>query len=147
LQRLEQGGANFLSQGEAEELSKLYEKTNPSADEKKRVQALEAIAEKKRADLKVLDTTPNLNETQKKQLEELMSQQERGMKMLQGIQELYKEQIDNKDLELSQKFDNDLRSAITKVAQDKGFSIVFDNKVAVYAGSDITNDVLKIINK
>jgi Skp family chaperone for outer membrane proteins len=147
LQQLEQNGANFLSAKEAEELAKLYEKTTLSGDEKKRVAALEAIAAKKRADLKVLDTTPNPNEAQKKQMEDLLLQQENGMKMLQGIQEAYKDTIEKRDLELSQKFDNDLRGAITKVAQDKGIAIVFDNKAAVYAGNDITNDVIKIINK
>ena len=147
LQQLEQNGAMFLSLSEAQELSKLYEKPSTTAEEKKRIAALEAIAGKKIADLKVLDTTPTLTEAQKKQLEDLSAQQENGKKMLQGFVDAYKEQMDKRDFELSQKFDSDLRSAITKVAQDKGIALVFDNKVAVYAGTDITNDVLKAINK
>ena len=41
----------------------------------------------------------------------------------------------------------DVREAISKVAKDKGFSLVLSNEVAWYADSDLTDDVLKVLNK
>jgi Skp family chaperone for outer membrane proteins len=146
-QLLQQNAAHFLTEKEMRELADLYEKPQPSAEEKKRIGALEAIAGKKKADLKVLETTPSLNDAQKKQLEDLTNQQQVGVQMLQTIGDGYKDRVEKKELELAQKFDTELRAAITKVAQDKGYSVVFDNKTAVYAANDATNDVLKVLNK
>jgi Skp family chaperone for outer membrane proteins len=41
----------------------------------------------------------------------------------------------------------DVREAIAKVAKDKGFALVLSNEIAWYAESDVTDDVLKVLNK
>lgn len=41
----------------------------------------------------------------------------------------------------------DVREAIAKVARDKGFSLVLSNEIAWHAESDLTDEVLKVLNK
>lgn len=41
----------------------------------------------------------------------------------------------------------DVRDAIAKVAKDKGFTLVLSNEVAWFAETDVTDDVLKVLNK
>ena len=41
----------------------------------------------------------------------------------------------------------DLRTAVQKVAEQKGYSIVFNSQIALYAGPDITQAVINELNK
>ena len=40
-----------------------------------------------------------------------------------------------------------MKEAIAAVAQQRGLAVVFDSKLALYTANDVTDDVLKRLNK
>jgi Skp family chaperone for outer membrane proteins len=57
-------------------------------------------------------------------------------------QQLQEEAVKNRTKALK-----DVRETIAKVAKDKNFSLVLSNEIAWYAETDVTDDVLKVLNK
>ena len=56
-------------------------------------------------------------------------------------------ELQDKSDEFNAKLDKDIRDGIQKVAKDKGLNLVFSSAVLLYADTDISNDVLKHMNK
>lgn len=55
--------------------------------------------------------------------------------------------IQVKEEEYNKKIDADVRTALNKVAKDKGLSLVFSNQAVLFAETDISDDVVKQLNK
>lgn len=145
LDRLQRGGGAFLAAAEIKELAGLYEKAQATDAEKKRILELEGKADQKSGALKRLETTPNLNDEQKKQLEDLTGAQQAGIQSLQELQQEFQKRLQEKNRELSRKVEAEIRVAIAKVAKDKGLTLVFSTETVLYAAVDITEDVLKAV--
>jgi outer membrane protein len=58
-----------------------------------------------------------------------------------------KEAVEKLDKELSAKLKRQIEAAIQDVAKAKGYSVVVDKQVVLFGGEDITDDVLKKLNK
>ncbi|HLJ54693.1 MAG TPA: OmpH family outer membrane protein [Chthonomonadaceae bacterium] len=56
-------------------------------------------------------------------------------------------EITKRQDEFNQKIDKDVREALNKVAKEKGMNLVFSSQVVLFADTDITDDVLKHLNK
>lgn len=56
-------------------------------------------------------------------------------------------EINKRQEEFNQKIEKDIHDALTKVAKDKGMNLVFSSQVVYYADTDITDDVIKHLNK
>jgi Skp family chaperone for outer membrane proteins len=56
-------------------------------------------------------------------------------------------EINKQQETFNQKIEKDIHEAINKVAKDKGMNLVFSSQVVLYADTDITDDVLKHLNK
>ena len=57
------------------------------------------------------------------------------------------QRLQQKNQELMEPIQKDIEDAVKSVAEAKGLSVVLEKSTVVYGGQDITQDVLKKINK
>ncbi len=145
--RLQNGGAVFLPETETRDLAGLLEKTQPTADETKRVGALETKAQNLSAEMATLQNTISPNDAQKTRLAELTEARRKGTEVFTRLTATYRAQIDDRRDKVGQKIVDEVRQAIVKVAKAKNLALVLDGSVALYAANDITADVLVELNK
>ena len=145
LGKLSTGGVAYLTPAEIRELVGLYEKTQPTDADKKRVTELEGKAEQQVGAMKRLESTNPLSDDQKKQLQTLTDAQQTGLQALQEIQRAYQKRLEDKNAELSSRVTKTVREAIAKTAKEKGLTLVFAADQVLYAQVDITEDVLKAV--
>lgn len=147
MQKVQESGGRFLSEAEIKEMADLYQKRTPTDAEKKRLTDLEAKA-KEKSDLKRrIENTAAPTDEQKKQYADLNDLEQKSQGTLKNLNDDFSRTVNNKDIELSNKTILGIRQAVAKVAQEKGLAVVFDSKVAIYTANDITQDVIKAINK
>lgn len=146
LRRLDQSSARFLSEQEATQLSKLYEKTAPTEDDKKQIGALEAKGDAQSGQLTRLQNVASPDQAQSTQLAQLSDARDKGTQNLQKIADGYQNALKAKEQEINQRILADIRVAVAKVAQQKGLTVVFTGDIAVYTQNEITDDVLKVLN-
>lgn len=58
-----------------------------------------------------------------------------------------KEAVEALDKELSTRLKKKIETTIQEVAKAKGYAVVVDKQIVLYGGEDITDDVLKKLNK
>lgn len=146
-QKLRDANSVFLSPAEIKELAGLYEKTQPNDTEKKRIEALQTLADQRGGAAKRLDNTANLNDDQKKELEKLAQLQQDGAAALQAVGDEFKQRIEAKGQEFEDKLAAKVKEAVAAIAKEKNITLVFNADVVVYAASDITPDVIKALQK
>jgi outer membrane protein len=140
---------NLLSEADQKALSDLNVKdaNTLSADEKARKQKLLDQSKRLFDELLALQTRPQLNVAENDRLKEfsrLQADTEKRIKDRQG--EL--QQQEQQDVgRLRDKVLADTNAGIAKVAKEKGYNLVFSSDVVLYADNDITDQVLKEINK
>jgi Skp family chaperone for outer membrane proteins len=147
MQQLVESGARFLTDDRIKTLAGLYEKKAPTEADKKAIADLENQAAAKSADKRRLENTASPTDEQKKQYTDLTDSEQKGQQALKNVNDDFAKRVDAREVELTNKTVATIRGVVAKVAQDKGLSVVFDSKVAVYTANDITADVIKQINK
>jgi Skp family chaperone for outer membrane proteins len=147
LQSLQDANARFLTEAEIRELGGLYEKATKTDADKKRITALEDSASAKAERKRKIENTASPTEDQQQQFGQLRDAEEKGQAVLKTINDDYSKRIDARQTELNNKTVTDIKAAIGKIAQDKGLSVVFDSAAAIWTANDITQDVIKQINK
>jgi len=147
MQQLEDGGARFLAEADIRKLEALYEKKMPTEADKKAIADLENQAASKSSDKRRLENTATPTDVEKKQFADLGDAEQKGNLVLKSLNDEFAKRVDARDVELSNKTVLSIKAIIAKVAQEKGISVVFDNKVAIYTANDITADVVKQLNK
>jgi Skp family chaperone for outer membrane proteins len=145
--QLQDGGARFLTEDQIKTLAALYEKKSPAEADKKTISDLENQAAAKSADKRRLENTANPTDEQKKQYSDLTDAEQKGQQALKNLNDEFAKRVDARDVELSNKTVTSIKGIIAKVAQEKGISVVFDSKVAIYTANDLTADVIKQLNK
>jgi Skp family chaperone for outer membrane proteins len=139
----------LLSEEDQKTLDSLYEKENQTDGDKAKIKEIEDKAKKASDEIQGLSQKKDteLTDAEKKRL------QETGQKIKDAQQKFAAMKDD-----LSQQFDRfgsgqqddlmkNIKAAIAKVAEQKGLSIVFSSDVALYAGTDITPQVVTELNK
>lgn len=147
LQRLKQGSALFLSDAEINELAALYEKEKPTAAEQKRISQLEEKGDQQKRELTTLQNTPSPTEAQTARFTLLSDNIGKGEGTLQQLNRTLSAKLQDKARTAEQKALADVRTAVAKVAKAKGLAVVFTGDIAIYAAVDITDDVVKEVNK
>ncbi|GIW23199.1 MAG: hypothetical protein KatS3mg068_2206 [Candidatus Sericytochromatia bacterium] len=101
---------------------------------------------------KTLDNTKKLEEAKNKKLseQELSKLQEQFSKELENerknADELYeKKRIDFE--KLTEQFKTDMQKAIEDVAKEKQLQVIVEKQAVLFGGTDITEDVIKKLNK
>ena len=147
LQDLQNANVRFLSEAEIKELATLYEKPTKTDVDKKRIAALEDSASAKNDRKRKLENTPTPTDEQQQQFGKLREAEEKGQATLKAINDDFARRVDVRQTELNNKTITDIKAVIAKIAQDKGLAVVFDSQVAIYTANDITQDVIKQVNK
>jgi len=88
-----------------------------------------------------------LTDADKGQLTALTSQHQSGTQALQAISDQYQDQFNAAQTKIQSDFTDQVKAAIAAVAKEKNLAVVFDANVAIYTSNDITDDVLKRLNK
>ena len=146
--KLEIRGQNTMLDGnEIKELIDLKTKENPAEADKARIKTLEDTERAKDAELKGLQENKELNEQQKARLQELQDMQKMSKDTLNAIAKDCEDQWQTKTQEFDAKAVADLREAINKVAQDKGFTVVLDKAAVFFGGTDLTDDVIARLDR
>lgn len=147
-QKMRDANAVFLSPAEIKELAGLYEKAQPADADKKRIEALQQLADQRAGAAKRLENTAGtLNDEQKKELEKLAQAQQDGAAALQAVGDEFKQRIESKGQEFEDQLAAKVKDVVAAVAKEKNITLVFNADVVVYAAADITPDVIKSLQK
>ena len=147
--RLKEGNAIFLTKAEMTELSGIYEKADKaSAAETARATDLQKKADQSAGTLnRLAGTAGTLKDDEKKELERLSGVQNEGIPILNEIGADYERRIKEKGDGFENQLEKAVKEAVKKVAQEKSLALVFNANVVIYAATDITEDVVKILQK
>ena len=90
---------------------------------------------------------PTPTDADKLRLSTLTAQQQAGQQALSDLSSEYHTALDQRSQELNAQINAHMKTIIAQVAAKQGIQVVFDSTVAVYTATDITNDVLALMNK
>jgi Skp family chaperone for outer membrane proteins len=144
----------LLTADEFNQLSDLSSKASPTPDEKKKLDQLIAESNRRVQEFQSLQQKPNASDVEKAQLAKYQSEQNDTNNFLSDENKKGMDQINSKQADMMKSLLGDIDVAISDLAKDRGYTMVF-NKAAVngapsvvlYSGVDITDDVLKKLNK
>ena len=137
----------MLSKAEQTELGGLLSKANPTDTDRARIAALQGQASKAAQDLTDLQQVKTPTPADTARIAALTTQYDNGKAALSEIGDGYQAQLKALQDKDNAEFTQSVKEAIAAVAQQKGLAVVFDSNLAVYTTNDITEDVVKRINK
>jgi len=143
----QQTASVMLTKAEQTELGGLMGKTRQGDADTARITALQTKASAAAQELTDLQQKKEPSAADSNRLATLTSQYEAGKAALQEIGDGYQAQLKTLSDADNAEFTRAVKEAIVAVAQQKGLSVVFTSDVAVYTANDITDDVVKRINK
>ncbi|MBB6051888.1 OmpH family outer membrane protein [Armatimonas rosea] len=146
--KLKEGNAIFLTKQEMGELAAIYEKGDKATPaEKMRAADLQKKADQSAGTITRLSQQAQLKDDEKKELERLNTLQNEGIPLLNEIGAEYEKRITEKGTDFENQLEKAVKDAVKKVAQEKSLALVFNANVVIYAATDITEDVVKLLQK
>lgn len=165
--------SNFmLTSEERVEFKQLIAKPTLTESEKKRLEELENLAAGRQRELQELENLQNLTDAQKQRLTELQGLRNQASSDIDAVVKEYNDQLNRKRDELTAKMEGDIKSklaklgitvkenedltvyikqavdkAIAEVAKANNLSLVLSSQVVLFGGVDITDKVIKALNK
>ncbi len=137
----------MLNQADQNELGTLLNTPRPTDADRARVTALETKATANAQRLVDLQQKKDPTPADTAQLGTLSDMNAAGQKTVQDIGAGYQAQIKKLHDDDDAAFTQAVKESINAVAQQRGLTVVFTSDVAVYTTNDITDDVIKRINK
>lgn len=144
----------LLTADEFNQLAELSAKAAPTADEKKKLDGLTAESSRRVQDFQALQQKPNASDVEKAQLAKYQSQQNDTSNFLQDENKKGMDQINTKQADMMKTLLGDIDLVVSEIAKDEGYSMVLNKSsyngmpsLVLYSGVDITDDVLKKLNK
>lgn len=137
----------FLTEAEHATLDQLSEKVSPADADKQKIDELTKKGQQQVADLQALRQKKELTADEKTRLADAEQALNKAQERLASMREELSTQFKDMDSKATDELRTQIRAAVTKVAEQKGVSIVFDSGVALYAGTDLTTPVLAELNK
>lgn len=137
----------MLSLADQNELGTLLNTPRPTDSDRAKVTALETKATANAQRLVDLQQKKDPTPADTAQLGALSDMNAAGQKIVQDIGAGYQTQLKKLSDDDNTAFTAAVKEAINAVAQQRGLTVVFTSDVAVYTTNDITDDVIKRINK
>jgi Skp family chaperone for outer membrane proteins len=94
-----------------------------------------------------LETTQNPTPAQMQRLKEMKQLEQDTGRRIKDRQAQGKADVQKQEIDIHQKTNKDLLAGIQEIAKAKGINMVFTSEVLLYCDTDITDDVLKKLNK
>ena len=137
----------MLSLADQNELGTLLNAPRPTDTDRARVTALETKAAANAQRLVDLQQKKDPTPADTAQLGTLSDMNATGQKIVQDVGAGYQAQLKKLSDDDNTAFTAAVKEAINAVARERGLTVVFTSDVAVYTSNDITDDVVKRINK
>jgi Skp family chaperone for outer membrane proteins len=138
---------DMLSKDQQTQLMNLLAKPTPASQDQATITQLEAQSTKDAQELSGLQLKQTPTDDEKARLQALTQQHLAGQQALKDIADSFAQQVQTKQQALSNELSATVLAAISTVAKDRGLTMVFSSQVALYSTNDITEDVLKKLNK
>ena len=138
---------DMLTKSQQTQLTALLSKSGATSQDQASITALQAQSTKDAQELTTLQQKPSPTADDQTRLTALTQQHQAGQQALKDVADGYTAQVTARQQQLSTELSNTVREAITTIAKEKGLSMVFTSQVAIYSTNDITEDVLKRLNK
>lgn len=143
----QQVGSDMLTKEDQQALTALLSKPSLGDADRAQVTALQQKSAKDAQELAGLQQKQNPAAADTARLQALTQQRQVGQQSLQDAADAYKAQVQAEQERLSAQLSATVRTAIGEVAKDRGLMMVFDAQITVYSANDISDDVLKRLNK
>ncbi len=142
----------MLSSAEFEELATLKAKVKPTDAEKKRTEELEGASTARAQELQTLRQKTTPTDEEKNRMAALQSQVTQTGTELKDAAKQADTDWQKKRYDLSKQVMDDVQTQVAAVAKAKGITMVFNKSVGetvlvVFSANDITDEVLKKLNK
>ncbi len=142
----------ILSKAEFDELAALKAKPKPTDAEKKRIEELETASTDRQKELQDLRQKTAPTEQEKSRMTALQDQLKQTDLELREWGKQADADWQKRRVELSRQVMDDVQAAVSAVAKQKGITMVFNKSagesiLVVYSSLDITDEVLKRLNK
>ncbi len=137
----------FLDEKELAEVEKLRAVAAPSDEQKKQLGDFLATSKSREAQLRALQQNPNKSDSEKTDADRLTKFSAKTDEDMDSLGEQLEGQLQAKGDEISKKLTDTVSAAIETVAKEKGYVAVVDKKAMLYGGTDVTDEVLKQLNK
>jgi Skp family chaperone for outer membrane proteins len=135
-----------MKSDDADKFMKMSLKEDMSAAEKAQLEILKTEAQTNETNFKNLNTKPSPTPAEVAQLEEYNKRSELNSKLLQEWQHDFLQQIDQKRQQLHNETMLRVKESVIQVAKKQGYSIVFNQDMAPYTANDLTTDTLTQMN-
>lgn len=151
--KLELRQANkLLTDAEFTQLADLKSKAKPLDADTKKIEEITNTSKQREQEFQGLQQKTSPTDPEKTRLLELQDQIKKADQAIKDDETKYQADLNKKRVELSQQVMLDVNTAIGAVAKEKGLAIVFNKSVAepsliIYSNLDITEEVLKKLNK
>jgi Skp family chaperone for outer membrane proteins len=152
-QRLELRGTNkLLTTEEFNQLADLIAKANPADTDKNKIEELQNLAKQRDQEYQSLQQKPNATDAEKAQLKDLQAKIDKAAAEFDDSKAKSESDLSKKYNELSEQLTKEVEAAVAAVAKEKNLAMVFSKslgrtELVVYSSNDITDDVIKKLNK
>jgi Skp family chaperone for outer membrane proteins len=140
-------GMPFLTEEDQVSLDTLYEKPNRTDADNNKIKEIEKKNADKVAEVQALRQKADPSQAEKDKL----AAADKAFREAQSNFAQLKDQLDGKvqqfNKDKSEELNNKIRTTVAKVAEKNNVAIVFTSDVALYAGTDITDQVVGELNK
>ncbi|MDH7480776.1 MAG: OmpH family outer membrane protein [Armatimonadota bacterium] len=142
----------LLTSEEIAELVELSTKDKQTEADKARINALLDASKKRDQEMQMLEQKQDASDAEKARLQQLIEQRKNSEEAYKKSFETLQKELTNKENELLSAAKKDIVDAVAAVAKEKGISIVFNRSIGladfiIYSAVDITDDVIKKLNK
>ncbi len=137
----------LLEEAELSEYENLASITNPTDQQKQRMQELEQKSRQLNEELSQLRQKNPPTEQDTQRINQLTAIENRNREALVQLQDQFEQQLNARRDEMINQMLQDIRKAVAAVAQEKKLAVVFDSTQVLYASNDITTDVIKRLNR
>lgn len=137
----------MLTESEISELIDLKIATNPKPADSARISQLTDLERAKTDELAKLAGTQSLTDKQRSRLKELQDIQRKSQEAGTALYKDYQVQLQSKANEIHGKEDAEMRAAVSKVGEAKGFAVIWDRASVLFGGTDLTSDVISRLDR
>jgi outer membrane protein len=137
----------LLEEAEISEYENLASITNPTQEQRQRMQQLEQKSRQLNEELSQLRQKNPPTEQEAQRINQLTAIENRNRELLIQLQDQFEQQLNARRDEMINQMLQDIRKAVAAVAQEKKLLVVFDSTQVLYAANDITNDVIRRLNR
>jgi Skp family chaperone for outer membrane proteins len=142
----------LLAQSEIEELVTLSTKPKQEAADKTRMDALLNDSKTRDQELQTLEQKQDATDAEKTRRQELLDQRKKSEEGYRKAYEQLQTELNTKEAEFLSAARKDIVDAVSAIAKEKAIHIVFNRSIGVndfviYSALDITEDVIKKLNK